>query len=195
MSGKSGPQPQQFAGLSMSKSALAHRLARRDDLPALRHLMDAAISELQKPFLSAQEIASSRMIMGLDTQLVDDGTYFVVECDGRIAGCGGWSRRATLYGGDHSPGRSAALLDPAKDAARVRAMYTHPEFSRRGIGRLILDLCETAARAEGFSRVELMATLSGEPLYRAYGFQPIERIVDERGGAPVPLIRMGKAIA
>ena len=88
--------------------------------------MEAAISELQKPFLDEQQIASSRAIMGLDTQLIDDGTYFVVEDQGELAGCGGWSRRATLYGGDQTPGRSAALLDPAKDAARVRAMYTHP---------------------------------------------------------------------
>ena len=96
--------------------------------------------------------------------------------------------------GDTSPGRDAALLDPAKDAARVRAMYTHPAFTRRGIGRLILSLCEDAARAEGFSRVELMATLSGEPLYRACGYEPVEAISDDRGGAPVPLLRMAKQL-
>lgn len=90
--------------------------------------------------------------MGLDTQLVEDGTYLVVEADGVKAGCGGWSRRATLYGGDTSPGRDAALLDPAKDAARVRAMYTHPAFTRRGVGRLVLSLCEDAARAEGSAK-------------------------------------------
>lgn len=90
-------------------------------------LMDAAIAELQ-PFLDAAQIAASRAIMGLDTQLVDDGTYFVVEANA-LAGCGGWSRRATMYGGDHSPGRDAALLDPTRDAARVRAMYTHPAFA------------------------------------------------------------------
>src|SRR3546814_3123888 len=115
-------------------------------------LMGAAVDILQKPFLDEAQIAASRAIMGLDTQLVDDGTYFVVEEGGVLAGCGGWSRRATLYGGDRSPGRDAALLDPAKDAARVRAMYTHPAFVRRGIGRTILSLCEAAARAEGFTR-------------------------------------------
>lgn len=156
--------------------------------------MDASIAELQRGFLDAEQIASSRMIMGLDRQLVADGTYFVVESGGRIAGCGGWSRRATLYGGDHTPGRDAALLDPAVDAARVRAMYTHPDFARRGVGRLILRLCEDAARAEGFRRLELMATLSGRALYLPSGYADIEAIEDARGGAAVPLVRMGKAI-
>ena len=173
---------------------LTHRRAQRGDLDALRALMDAAIAELQTPFLDARQIESSRTIMGLDTQLVDDGTYFVVELDGELAGCGGWSRRATLYGGDQSPGRSAARLDPATDPARVRAMYTHPRHTRKGIGRLILSLCEDAARAEGFGTAELMATLAGEPLYRACGYEPVERIVDDRGGAGVPLIRMRKQL-
>ena len=123
-----------------------------------------------------------------------DRTYFIVQEGDAIAGCGGWSRRATLYGGDHTPGRDPERLDPTKDAARVRAMYTHPDFARRGVGRLILALCEEAARAEGFGRLELMGTLSGRPLYESYGFMPIEDIVDPRGGAPVPLTRMGKAI-
>ncbi|HZI28502.1 MAG TPA: GNAT family N-acetyltransferase [Gemmatimonadaceae bacterium] len=156
--------------------------------------MDAAISELQKPFLDESQIASSRTIMGLDTQLINDGTYFIVEADGEIAGCGGWSRRVTLYGGDLSPGRSAALLDPEKDAARIRAMYTHPHYTRKGVGRLVLSLCEEAARAEGFRKVEMMATMAGEPLYRACGYETHERLVDDRGGAPVPLLRMGKPL-
>jgi len=173
---------------------LTHRIAGLEDAPALALVMDAAIAELQRGFLDPAQIASSRMIMGLDRQLLLDGTYFVVETEGRIAGCGGWSRRATLYGGDHTPGRDAALLDPATEAARVRAMYTHPDFARRGVGRLILDLCEAAARAEGFQRVELMATLSGRALYSRCGYQDIEAIQDDRGGAAVPLVRMGKAI-
>jgi GNAT superfamily N-acetyltransferase len=156
--------------------------------------MTAAIAELQRGFLSDDQIAASRTIMGLDRQLIADGTYFVVETDGRIAGCGGWSRRATLYGGDHTPGRDAALLDPATEPARVRAMYTHPDFARRGVGALILELCEDAARAEGFTRLELMATMSGRPLYARAGYVEIEHIVDDRGGAPVPLVRMGKSI-
>lgn len=178
----------------MSLGALRHRLAIRDDVPALTLLMEAAIAELQRAFLSDTQIAASRTIMGLDTQLIDDGTYFVVEQNGTMAGCSGWSRRTTHYGGDHSPGRDAALLDPTRDAARVRAMYTHPAFVRRGVGRLILSLCEDAARADGFTRAELMATMAGELLYRACGYRAIQRVVDDRGGVPVPvpLQRMGK---
>ena len=178
----------------MADTQLTHRLAGRGDLEALRALMDASISELQKLFLDARQIASSRTIMGLDTQLIDDGTYFIVEADGEIAGCGGWSRRATLYGGDQTPGRSAALLDQATDAARTRAMYTHPNHTRKGVGRLILSLCEMAARAEGFTRMELMATMAGVPLYRACGYVPMEEVVDDRGGVGVPLLRMGKPL-
>jgi len=173
---------------------LQHRLARREDVPALTALMEAAIAELQKPFLDPSQIVSSRAIMGVDTQLIDDGTYFVIEANGALAGCGGWSRRATLYGGDRSLGRDARLLDPAQDAARVRAMYTHPSFVRRGVGRLILSLCEDAARKEGFTRMELMATVAGEPLYRACGFEPVEWTSDDRGGAPVPILRMRKTL-
>lgn len=156
--------------------------------------MDAAISELQKPFLDENQIASSRTIMGLDTQLIDDRTYFIVKADGRLAGCGGWSRRATLYGGDASPGRDAVLLDPANDAARVRAMYTHPHHTRKGVGRLILSLCEEAARSEGFKRMELMATLAGEPFYCACGYESCQRLTDDRGGVAVPLSRMRKLL-
>jgi GNAT superfamily N-acetyltransferase len=172
-----------------------HRLATRRDLPRLASVAEAAITELLKDFLTADQISSSRAIMGIDTQLVDDGTYFVVESDDRIAGCGGWSRRATLYGGDHSAGRDAARLDPAVDSAKVRAMYTDPAFARLGVGRLILALCEEAARAEGFKTLDLMATLSGRPLYEAADFEPIEYLTDDAGGAPVPLIRMRKIIA
>jgi GNAT superfamily N-acetyltransferase len=156
--------------------------------------MDAAISELQKPFLDQEQIESSRTIMGLDTQLIDDGTYFIIEANGELAGCGGWSRRATLYGGDQSPGRNALLLDPTTDAARIRAMYTHPHHTRKGIGRLILSLCEAAARAEGFKKADLMATLAGEPLYRACGYEAQEEVWDDRGGVPVPLLRMSKSL-
>jgi GNAT superfamily N-acetyltransferase len=171
-----------------------HRVATTDDLAALEVVMDAAIGELQKGYLSPEEIASSRAIMGIDTQLIRDGTYYMVLDGESVAGCGGWSRRATLYGGDHTEGRDPELLDPAVDAARVRAMYTNPAHARRGVGRLVLSLCEEAARAEGFTRLELMGTMAGEPLYARYGFVPVERLTDDRGGVPVPLVRMAKTI-
>jgi GNAT superfamily N-acetyltransferase len=174
---------------------LTSRLATRDDLPVLEPLVQASIVELQRAFLDDAQIRSSQTIMGVDTQLVDDGTYFVVEIDGAIAGCGGWSRRATLYGGDHSAGRDSKLLDPAQDAAKVRAMYTHPDYVRRGVGRLILEQCEAAAKAEGFTSLELAATLAGRPLYEAAGFEPFEFTSDPGDGVPVPLVRMRKPLA
>lgn len=172
-----------------------HRLATAKDLPELRGLMNAAIAELLPAFLSPAEVEASFAVMGLDTQLIDDGTYFVVELDGTIAGCGGWSRRATLFGGNHTAGRDARLLDPKTEPARVRAMYTSPAFTRRGVGRRILEICEEAARAEGFTSVELGATMGGKPLYAACGYQPIELMnVPTPGGVTVPILRMGKPI-
>jgi GNAT superfamily N-acetyltransferase len=173
---------------------LTVRLATGDDLPALVPLMDAAIEQLQRGFLDDDQIESSKAIMGMDRQLIEDQTYFVVEIDGVVAGCGGWSRRATLYGGDHTAGRDTALLEPATDPARIRAMYTHPDFVRRGVGRRILEASQAAAAAEGFATLELMATRSGRPLYESFGFQPVEEIEDASGGAPVPMTRMRKPV-
>jgi GNAT superfamily N-acetyltransferase len=173
---------------------LGSRHASLEDVPALTTLMEAAIAELQREFLDDAQISASRAIMGMDTQLIEYGTYFVVEVGGHLAGCGGWSRRATLYGGHQTPGRNSVLLDPAVDPARVRAMYTSPAYARRGVGRLILSLCEAAAAAEGFTRLELMSTLAGEPLYTAYGFRPLERLTDAAGGVPVPIVRMEKPV-
>ena len=173
---------------------LSSRAATEADADELRRVMDLAISELQKGFLTDRQIASSRAIMGIDHQLIADGTYYVVERDGVVAGCGGWSRRATLYGSDSTPGRDPHLLDPAVDAARVRAMYTDPAYARQGVGWLVLTLCERAAAAEGFSRLELMGTMSGQPLYTKYGFVAVEHLEDDRGGEAVPLVRMEKQV-
>jgi GNAT superfamily N-acetyltransferase len=179
---------------------LMHRIATLADLPALHVLMARAIAELQTGFLTPEQVRASHQVMGLDSQLVKDGTYFMVEEAGedgtRLAGCGGWSWRATLYGGDDSVvAREPAPLDPATDAAKVRAMYTSPDFARRGIGRMILGLCEDAARGAGFSRVEMMATMAGEPLYRACAYVPVERIESVPiDGVRVPLMRMEKRI-
>jgi GNAT superfamily N-acetyltransferase len=171
------------------------RLARPEDAEGLRPLMHAAIGELLQPFLPQELVEASREVMGLDTQLIADGTYYVVEHDGLAVGCGGWSRRATLFGGDHSAGRSAALLDPATDPARVRAMYTRPGWTRRGVGRLVLETCEAAAAAEGFGACELAATLGGEPLYRASGYTVVEPFeADTSTGLAIPLLRMRKPL-
>ena len=172
---------------------IAIRTATMADLEPLRALMTLAIDRGQAAVLTPGQIVASRAVMGLDTQLVRDGTYFVVEDDSVPVGCGGWSRRATLYGGDHSTDlRDPALLDPARDAARIRAMYTHPDHVRRGIGRMVLDHCERKARAEGFAAVELMGTAGGVPLYEACGYRSIERADAEVDGVTVPLIRMRK---
>jgi GNAT superfamily N-acetyltransferase len=173
----------------------SHRLAIERDIAALTLLMEGAIRELLKPHLTQDQLEASFEIMGLDSQLIEDRTYFVVEQQGRIAGCGGWSRRATHFGGDHSPGRDARPLDPASDAARVRAMYTHPDFARRGVGRLILSLCEARAAEAGFHSVELVATMAGLPLYRACGYADVEALEERSSkGVTVPLVRMRKAL-
>ena len=172
------------------------RLATPDDIPAIAALMERSIGALQRDFLPPAAIDASRAAMGLDTQLIADGTYHLAQEDGRLAGCGGWSFRATLYGGDHSGGlRDARTLDPARDAARIRAMYTDPAFVRRGVGRLILAACERAAADAGFARAEMMATLAGEPLYRACGYRVIERVANMTAGpVAVPGVRMGKTL-
>ncbi len=175
---------------------LTIRLATENDLETLTGLMHQAIAKLLKPYMNDEVVDASFEVMGLDTQLVADRTYYAVECDGVIGGCGGWSRRKTLFGGDHSEGRDAEILDPERDAARIRAMYTHPDFTRRGIGRLVLDTCEAAAAAEGFRKTILSATLSGEPLYRACGYQEIERTQSRTStGVSVPLVLMGKTLS
>jgi len=176
--------------------ALQHRIARAEDLPRLRALMTRSIEQLQDQFLTPEQVRVSHKVMGLDSQLVKDGTYFLIEQDGLLVGCGGWSFRATLYGGDDSVvTRAPERLDSARDAAKVRAMYTDPGFARRGIGRIILSLCEAAARDAGFSRVELMATLAGVPLYRACGYLEIEPVLSAPiDGVQVPLLRMEKAL-
>lgn len=175
-------------------SSLSPRLASHDDLPALHRLMDRAIAELQSGFLTPRQVAASKRVMGLDSQLIRDRTYFLVEENGVIAGCGGWSFRATLYGGDASiVAREPDVLDPGVDACRIRAMYTNPDFARRGIGRTILNLCETAARASGFRRAEMMATLAGAPLYRACGYALVHEFESRSiDGVAVPLLRMAK---
>jgi GNAT superfamily N-acetyltransferase len=180
---------------ALSTAQLVIRLAEPEDAETLRLLIDDAIGHLLRRFMSPQMVEGSREFMGLDTQLIADRTYYVVCSGDEIVGCGGWSRRATLFGGDHTGGRDAALLDPAVDPARVRAMYTRPGWTRRGIGKTVLATCEAAAAAEDFGTCELASTLAGEPLYLACGYQPVEAIeARTREGLNIPLIRMRKLI-
>jgi GNAT superfamily N-acetyltransferase len=169
---------------------LTHRLATPADEPALSALMTLAIDRLQSTFLTPDQVAASHAFMGLDSRLIADGTYFVILDGDAIAGCGGWSRRATAYGGNHSAGRDDRLLDPATEAAKVRAMYTHPDHVRKGVGTLTLSLCEQAASVEGFRTLELSATMAGVPLYRSFGFVDVRPFED----SGVPMILMRKAI-
>ena len=173
-----------------------HRIAIESDIPALRIVMERAIAQLQSDFLTPEQVAVSSRTMGLDTQLVSDGTYFIIESEGRIAGCGGWSFRGTLFGGDKSlVERDPAPLNPAVDAAKIRAMYTDPDFVRQGVGSRVLDLGESAARAAGFKRIELMGTAAGIPLYERRGYKasaPLEWIPVD--GVVVPHLRMEKRL-
>lgn len=165
-----------------------------DDIDAIRALMRGAIVELQRDYLSPAQVEASFAGMGLDTQLIADGTYFCVWDSDTVVGCGGWSYRATLHGGDHSADRDIRALDPATEPARIRAMYAHPDHARRGIGRLILETAEAAAKRAGFSRLTMAATLAGEPFYARCGYKVTRTWADQNGAVPVPLLTMEKSI-
>ncbi|HEY1679964.1 MAG TPA: GNAT family N-acetyltransferase [Candidatus Sulfotelmatobacter sp.] len=175
------------------------RPATEDDIPSLQALIEASVRALQAgDYTPAQIEGALGTALGLDTQLIADRTYFVAEATSpfqpHFAGCGGWSKRKTLFGADHGPGREPALLDPASDAAKVRAIFVHPACARRGLGSLILATVEEAARAAGFRRFELGSTLTGVPLYRLRGYVETDRIVVPlANGESVPVVRMVKS--
>jgi GNAT superfamily N-acetyltransferase len=172
------------------------RLATVDDVPAIRALIDASVRVLGAAYYSDEQIASSlRWVFGPDTQLIADGTYYVIEAEDAIVAAGGWSRRATLYGGDQMKGTDDAALDPEREPARIRAFFVHPAWARRGLARRLYDACADAARTRGFTALELVSTLPGEPLYRALGFAPVEELVHEMpDGVGLPVIRMRQAL-
>ncbi|MCP5381820.1 MAG: GNAT family N-acetyltransferase [Kordiimonadaceae bacterium] len=175
-----------------------HRLAQMSDVEDIKALMAAAIYELQKNYLTKEQLEIAGQFMGVDTQLIEDQTYFLIlngegTDEETIVGCGGWGKRKTLYGGNHTPGRSDELLDPATDRARIRAMYCHPDWARNGIGRYIMSICEQAARDAGFNKMILGSTLAGQPLYEACGYQVIEHGLDKApSGVTVPVLTMTK---
>jgi GNAT superfamily N-acetyltransferase len=177
------------------------RLATENDIPALHALIEASVRGLQAEDYSPGQIEGALgTVLGLDTQLIRDKTYFVAEAPDRsagvqpaLAGCGGWSKRKTLFGADRGPGRTEDLLDAATDAAKVRAIFVHPDFARRGLGSLILATVEEAAREAGFRRFEMGSTLTGVPLYRLKGYVEVERIgVPLQNGASLPVVKMVK---
>jgi GNAT superfamily N-acetyltransferase len=176
------------------------RAATAADIPRLRLVIEASVRGLQAGDYSPAQIeAALQSVYGVDSQLIADGTYLVaevaMEMRSEIVACGGWSKRKTLYGGDQFAGREDSLLDPACDAAKIRAFFVHPEWARRGIGGMILDACENAAVAAGFTRLEMGATLSGVAFYRAKGYAEIENQVAPLGnGDGLPIVRMAKDI-
>lgn len=173
------------------------RPAVSSDIPVLRTLIDASVRGLQaQDYTPAQIERALATVYGVDTQLIADGTYFVAETESLIVGCGGWSKRKTLYGGDQWTGREAALLDPQQDAAKIRAFFIHPSWARRGIGTMILEACENAAGAAGFTRFEMGATLTGVLLYQARGYVALENLEVPLGdGEALPIVRMEKRAA
>lgn len=188
------------------------RPAVSEDIPVLRALIDASVRGLQTQDYTPSQIENARAtVYGVDTQLIADGTYFVAEESSvgagdphaqptavapLIVGCGGWSKRKTLYGGDQWTGREAALLDPEHEAAKIRAFFVHPSWARRGIGTMILEACENAALAAGFTRFEMGATLTGVLLYQARGYVALENLeVPLAHEETLPIVRMEKRIA
>jgi GNAT superfamily N-acetyltransferase len=184
------------------KPSVRIRTAVPADIPALTVLIDASVRGLQAQDYTPEQLEGAlRSVVGVDRQLIADETYFVAEAsdDGSaapvIAGCGGWSKRKTLFGGDQYARREDNLLDPKRDAAKIRAFFVHPAWARRGIGSMILEACEGAAKSAGFTRFEMGATLTGVPLYRARGYEELERVeVMMPGGIPFPIVRMAKSL-
>ncbi|WP_412068036.1 GNAT family N-acetyltransferase [Rubrivirga sp. IMCC43871] len=172
------------------------RAATPDDVTALAALIERSGRELRDGYTEAQAAALTVHVFGVDSQLVTDGTYFVIEDGGVLIACGGWSRRRTLFGGDQAKAGPDPLLDPLREPARIRAFFVDPTQARRGLGRRLLAACEDAARAHGFAVLELVSTAPGEPLYRAGGFEVVERFVLRLPGrVEAPVARMRKPLA
>lgn len=177
-------------------SVITTRLATPDDIPELQQLISISVRGLSTAYNTPQQIESAiKYIFGVDTQLVIDGTYYVAEMDSVTVGCGGWSKRNTLYGGDQHKEVEDPLLDPETDPARIRAFFVHPDYARRGIGTHIIKVCEAAAQHAGFKSLQLGATLPGVPLYKAMGYQALENIQQPMpDGQVLPIVKMYKTL-
>jgi GNAT superfamily N-acetyltransferase len=169
-------------------------LAVESDASALEDLIQVSARELQAPYYSTQQIdAALGPVFGVDRQLIRDGTYFLAERDGVIAGCGGWSKRSSRFGGDSARDSEDALLDPRRDAARIRAFFVHPSYARQGIGYSIMVACESAIAEAGFDKIEIVATLAGEPLYASFNYAVVRRYdIELKGGLGLPAVEMAK---
>lgn len=177
--------------------SISIRLATPEDIPALKELISVSVRSLSVPYYSSLQIESALAhVFGVDSQLILDATYYVAEAEGQVVGCGGWSKRNTLFGGDQAkPDQVDAVLEPGKDAARLRAFYVHPQWARRGIGGHIVRACENAASEAGFCRLELVSTLPGEPLYSANGYKIIRPYeIPLPDGHTLPGYRMEKTL-
>jgi GNAT superfamily N-acetyltransferase len=172
------------------------RLAREEDVPALEALIPVSVRGLQAPYYSAAQMdAAIGPVFGVDRQLIRDGTYLIIENESQIVGCGGWSKRRSLYGGDAGRSGPDPELDPRSDPARVRAFFVHPDWTRRGIGRAIMAECERQIARAGFRTVEIVATLAGEPLYASFGYAVVERYdIPLAGGLALPVVRMRRGL-
>lgn len=172
------------------------RLATVDDLPALRALIPHSVRSLSQGYYSRRQIESAiQHVFGPDTQLIEDQTYFAAEAQDELAGCGGWSWRRTLYGGDQVKRGKDPPLDPRTDAARIRAFFVHPDWTRHGIGAQLLQACVEAADRAGFNRLELMATLPGVDFYRRFGFEatePVSSMLPD--GVQIEFVRMTRTL-
>jgi len=176
--------------------AFVLRTATPADIPAITALIEASVRGLSQMHYSPEEIEESlASVFGVDSQLIADGTYFVIECDGALAASGGWGRRYTLYGGDRAKREADPLLDPATDAARIRAFYVSPTFARRGLARRLYATCEAEAVAAGFRRFQLGATLPGVPLYEKLGFRALRDVSTlMRNGLTLGIVQMEREI-
>ena len=185
---------QAFDSTHTMTATFALRLATMKDIPALEQLIPASVFSWQASYYStAQMQAALGPVFGVDARLIQDGTYFVVEQDGQIVGCGGWSRRRAVFGGDRHRVVEDDTLDPSHDPARIRAFFVRPGWERRGIGKMILIACESALTAAGFRRAVMVATLAGEPLYAVSGYSVEERYeVPLANGLTLPVVRMAK---